>query len=127
MPTSRIISSARSWASFLPTFWWSRTDSAICSPTVNTGLSEVIGSWKIIEISLPRIPVISSSGSVTRSRPSKTMLEVGSTRPGRSIRRMIERAVTDFPLPDSPTMPSAPPFAIAKSTPSTARMTPPWV
>ena len=29
--------------------------SAIWSPTVKTGLSEVIGSWKIIEISLPRI------------------------------------------------------------------------
>ncbi len=31
----------------------------ICSPHVKTGLSDVIGSWKIIEISLPRIARIS--------------------------------------------------------------------
>ena len=47
--------------------------------------------------------------------------------PGGSIRRMIESAVTDLPLPDSPTTPSVPPFSIEKSTPSTARMTPPCV
>ena len=40
---------------------------------------------------------------------------------------MIESAVTDLPQPDSPTTPSVPPFSIEKSTPSTARMTPPWV
>ena len=40
---------------------------------------------------------------------------------------MIESAVTDLPLPDSPTTPSVPPFAIEKSTPSTARIRPPWV
>ena len=32
----------------------------ICSPQVYTGLSAVIGSWKIIEISLPRIVRISA-------------------------------------------------------------------
>jgi hypothetical protein len=90
-------------------------------------LREVIGSWKIIEISLPRIVAISSSVSVARSRPSNTIDEPRSTRPGRSISRMIERAVTDLPLPDSPTTPSVPPFSIEKSTPSTARITPPWV
>ena len=37
-------------APFLSTSWWSRTASMIWSPTVNTGLSEVIGSWKIIAI-----------------------------------------------------------------------------
>ena len=47
-----------------------RTASAIWSPTVKTGLSEVIGSWKIIEIELPRTSVISSSLSFSRSRPS---------------------------------------------------------
>ena len=33
---------------------WRRSTSAIWVPTVNSGLSEVIGSWKIIAISLPR-------------------------------------------------------------------------
>src|SRR5690242_14035401 len=39
-------------------------------------------------------------------------------------RRMIERAVTDLPQPDSPTIPSVFPFSTEKSTPSTARTTP---
>ena len=48
------ISTARSHASFLLTFMCSWTASAIWSPTVYTGLSEVMGSWKIIAMSLPR-------------------------------------------------------------------------
>jgi hypothetical protein len=43
--------------------------SAICSPTVNTGLSEVMGSWKIIEISLPRILRIWAGLSSSRFFP----------------------------------------------------------
>jgi hypothetical protein len=38
----------------------SRSDSAIWSPMVSTGFSEVIGSWKIIAISLPRMARISA-------------------------------------------------------------------
>ena len=37
---------------------------------------------------------------------------------------MIESAVTDLPLPDSPTTPSVPPASSSRSTPSTARITP---
>ena len=59
--------------------------------------------------------------------PSKMMFELASTRPGASTSLMIESAVTDLPLPDSPTTPSVPPFGIEKSTPSTARIRPPWV
>ncbi len=47
-----------------------RMASAICSPIVKTGFSEVIGSWKTIEISLPRTFRIWAGGKVTRSRPS---------------------------------------------------------
>ena len=36
----------------------SSSASAICRPIVSTGLSEVIGSWKIIAMSLPRTPRI---------------------------------------------------------------------
>ena len=124
MPTSCIISTARSIASLWPTFWCSCTASAIWSPTVNTGFSDVIGSWKIIEMSLPRIFSSSLSSSVARSRPSKRMREPSAIRPGRSTRRITESAVTDFPEPDSPTTPSVPPCAISKSTPSTARRKP---
>ncbi len=56
-------------ASRRPSPSWSRTASAICSPTVNTGFSEVIGSWKIIEISLPRIFRIWGGGSSRRFLP----------------------------------------------------------
>ena len=44
-------------------FWCSRTASVIWSPIRITGLSEVIGSWKIIDIRLPRMPRIVSSSS----------------------------------------------------------------
>ena len=43
---------ARSSASRGRACWCSTTVSAICSPTVSTGLSEVIGSWKIIAIAV---------------------------------------------------------------------------
>ena len=38
--------------------------SVICKPMVRIGLSEVIGSWKIIEMSRPRISRISLVGEV---------------------------------------------------------------
>ena len=42
--------------------------------------------------------------------------------PGGSISRMIESALTDLPLPDSPTSPRVWPVSSSKSTPSTARI-----
>ena len=47
----------------------SSSASLIWRPIVSTGLSEVIGSWKIIAMSLPRIRRISSSFSLSRSLP----------------------------------------------------------
>ena len=47
----------------------SRMASAICSPTLITGLREVIGSWKIMAMSRPRIWRISPPLIVSRSRP----------------------------------------------------------
>ncbi len=124
IPTSCISSTARTRASFRPSPWWSRTASAIWLPTVKTGFREVIGSWKIIEMSLPRIFASSFSSSLARSRPSKTIFESGEIRPGASTSRITESAVTDLPLPDSPTTASVPPCAISKSIPSTARSMP---
>ena len=94
--------------------------SAICLPMVITGLSEVIGSWKIIEMSLPRTRRISSSLILSRSRPpSFTVPET--MRPGGSgIRRISDSAVMLLPQPDSPTIASVSPAATWKSTLSTA-------
>ena len=44
--------------------------SATCRPTVSAGLSEVIGSWKIIAMRLPRIARMPASSSFSRSSPS---------------------------------------------------------
>src|SRR6266508_2922076 len=49
------------------------------------------------------------------SRPSKTILP-----PVGSSRRMMQRAIVDFPQPDSPTTPSVSPFRTVNVTPSTA-------
>ena len=67
---------------------WMNSGSMICSPIVRTGLSEVIGSWKIIEMSRPRTSRISSSESSSRLRPSNRMRPEGrggvcAARPGR--------------------------------------------
>ena len=94
--------------------------SAICLPMVITGLSDVIGSWKIIEISLPRTLRISSSLIFSRSRPP-SFTEPETMRPGGSgIRRISDSAVMLLPQPDSPTIASVSPEATWKSTPSTA-------
>src|SRR4051812_10571596 len=54
MPTSFSRSSVRSRSALPPSPRCLRSTSPIWKPTVNTGLSEVIGSWKIMEISEPR-------------------------------------------------------------------------
>ena len=51
--------------------------SPICASIVCSGLSEVIGSWKMIEMSLPRMSRISFSDAVSSSRPLKRMLPEG--------------------------------------------------
>ena len=68
------ISTACRRASRLPTFWWINTASTSCRPTVCTGLSAVIGSWKIIPISPPLMRCSSSSSTFSRSFPVKTHL-----------------------------------------------------
>ena len=91
---------------------------------VITGLSEVIGSWKIIEISLPRTLRISGSLSSSKLRPAS--LTVPETmRPGGSgIRRISDSAVMLLPQPDSPTIASVSWRASEKLTPSTALRVP---
>ena len=64
MPTSvsSSIARARAAASSMPR--WMVSGSVICSPIFSTGLSEVIGSWKIMAMSRPRMRRISSSDEV---------------------------------------------------------------
>src|SRR6266851_4000432 len=102
---------------------WSISGSPTCHPTLKTGFRDVIGSWKIIAIDSPRIPCISDSLSFVRSVPSY-MTRPPTTRPGGGISRIRLSAVTDLPLPDSPTMPSVSPALSSNETPSTAFTTP---
>src|SRR5438132_2688805 len=123
MPTSFRCSSAFASAAVRETSLCSRTASRSWCPIVRTGLSEVIGSWKIIAISLPRSSRRRSCGIVSRSSPLKSACPV-ERELRRSFRPMIVRHVTLFPDPDSPTIPSVRPLSTVKLTPSTAR-TPP--
>ncbi len=94
--------------------------SAIWSPTFMTGLSAVIGSWKIIEMRSPRMRRISAGDLSSRSSPSSsTRPAVAVSCPGGS-RPMTACAVTDFPEPDSPTTQTISPGATANETFSTA-------
>ena len=90
-----------------------------------TGLSEVIGSWKIIEICAPRMSSIARRGLPISSSPAKR-IEPATVCPGGSgTRRMMDSAVTLLPQPDSPTIASVVPASTANETPSTA-LNRPW-
>ena len=114
---------ARSRAACLLTFSCSRICSSICQPTLYTGLSEVIGSWKIMPMPAPRIERIWSCGRLIRFVPlyrtSPSNWAFGSV-----ISRITVIMVTLLPEPDSPTMPSVSPSYSVADTPSTARTTP---
>ena len=84
------------------------------------GLRLVMGSWKTMEIWLPRISRILASGIVVMSSPLKVMVppEMRPTRWG-SRRRMLS-AVVVLPAPVSPTRPRVSPFSRDRFTPLTA-------
>src|SRR6266849_2592176 len=93
--------------------------SSTWNPTLSTGLSEVIGSWKIIAASEPLNSLISSSVIWITSLSPKRMRPLVIF-PGSGTSRRIESAVMVLPDPDSPTMPTLSPFSISKLIPSTA-------
>ena len=66
---------------------------------VKLGLSDVIGSWKIMARRLPRRSCICRSGKAKSSRPSKAT-EPDTRAPALGSRRMMESAVTLLPQPD---------------------------
>ena len=90
---------------------WARIASEIWSPTLCTGLSDVIGSWNTIAISPPRILRNSSIGIFSRSRPLYNACPPAIRPGGCGIRPRIESVLTLLPEPDSPTTPSVSPGA----------------
>src|SRR5436190_15894886 len=124
MRTRRSISTAWARASAGATLRWRRIASVIWSPTVNAGLSDVIGSWKIIASLSPRRSRRRRGAHFSRSSPSNSTSPAAMRPGGCGTRPMIESALTLFPQPDSPTIPSVRPRSSRKSTPSTARTSP---
>src|SRR5436190_8957126 len=119
MPTWSISSAARDVAACLPRPRCVSRLSRIWRPIVSTGFRLVIGSWKIIAISLPRIWRSAESERPIRSRPSKSA-RPRVTLPLRARIPSSASEVTLFPQPDSPTSPSVSPGSIEKETPLTA-------
>ena len=132
-PTRPSISSVRSRSSARDTCLWIRSTSPIWLPIVWSGDSEVIGSWKIMAMRLPRNLRMSSlsrgncaisitcpgvRGSLNRIFP-RVML------PERGRMPMIVWAITDLPEPDSPTSAVTLPGLIRKLADLTASMRPP--
>ncbi|CAH0312388.1 hypothetical protein SRABI70_04771 [Pseudomonas sp. Bi70] len=101
---------------FRPRCW--RSTSSIWKPTVKLGFRAVIGSWKIIDRSLPTIWRRWRPLSFSMSVPSKSSRSAR-TMPGESIRPISAIMVTDLPEPDSPTMASTSPLSTFRSRPST--------
>ncbi len=77
-----------------------------------------------MEILLPRIFRFSSSLMWAISLPSNKISPSAILPVVPAKRPMMEREVTLFPLPDSPTIPRVEPSLSSKSTPSTDRTTP---
>ena len=88
MPVRRSSSIARARAAFLCSPRCSSSTSPIWLPTVYSGFSAVIGSWKIIAISVPRMPRIS------RSDAWQQVLAVEADRAARRRRRRRAAAPT---------------------------------
>ena len=70
------------------------------SPIVKTGLSDVIGSWKIIEIWLPRMRRISRRDFASRFSPSKRIWPPPMRPGGLGRSPRIDKAVTLLPQPE---------------------------
>ena len=123
MPTSFISSSTRSPSARPARSVCSFSTSAICQPTVKTGFNDVIGSWKMTEMSLPRILRSSSSEAVRRLRPAKEIRLSSPTIAFSGSSRTIDIAETLLPEPDSPTSASVPFSGTSKLMSRTASTT----
>ena len=120
MPTISSISTVRALASSLEQSLCRATTSVICLPTDMTGFNAVMGSWKIMEILLPRILSISFSGSASRSLPSMVIVPLLTRAGGWGRMRRMDLAMVVLPAPVSPTRPRVSPRFREKLTPLTA-------
>ena len=122
-PTSRSCSSTLALRSAaLSCFWWYLSDSATCTPSVNTGLNAVDGSWNTVPMYSPRMRCSgASAASRSMPRPAASLPSPPGPESGPSSTRASSRyawpftlatdgsrrgsaiAVTDLPEPDSPT------------------------
>jgi hypothetical protein len=97
-----ISSTARSSAAAREAPLWRVSTSAICEPTVKAGLRLVIGSWKIIDMRLPRMRAMLAIGQRHQiDAAERHALCRAMTAAGKQL--MTASAVTDLPQPDSPT------------------------
>ena len=115
-------------ASARGTFSWARIASSSWLPTVKSGLSEVIGSWKTIDRSTPRISraVEGERWVMSTTRPSRLRSRIVPE----SVRTwcsspMTRRMVTVLPDPDSPTIANVSPRRTPKETPCRTELNPP--
>src|SRR5262245_8717320 len=98
---------------------WVFSTSSICSPQVMTGLSAVIGSWKIIDMRVQRSSRRRASSAARMFSPcSRISPELGFS--ALASRPMTVKAITDLPEPDSPTRQTISPGLTVKFTLSTA-------
>ena len=122
-PTKVSISIARSLACSLLRSVWSRIASISWFPMVNTGFKLVIGSWKIMEHFFPRNPCICFLFHLVISSPLYNTSPL-TIFPVSARICIMEYAVTLFPEPLSPTIPSVFPASRLKETPFTAFTSP---
>ena len=102
---------------------WARIASTKWSPIFFTGLSDVIGSWKIMATTFPLASLSCSLSSVSMSFPSSSIFP-WVTLPWGGIRFSNARPRVDLPHPDSPTMPRVSSSSRSKLTPWTAFSSP---
>ncbi len=98
---------------------WVRSTSSICSPQVMTGLSAVIGSWKIIDMRVQRSSRSRSSLAASTFSPSSRISPPWGFS-ALASRPITVKAITDLPEPDSPTRQTISPGLTVKLTFSTA-------
>jgi hypothetical protein len=117
IPTMSSSSMARARAALRSSLRCRRITSVIWLPIVNTGSSDVIGSWNTMAISRPRTRSIVAATFGPRTSDSPFQRTSPPTIcPGSSIMPSSAWAVTLLPEPDSPTRPSVSPRPIVKLT-----------
>ena len=82
---------------------WVLSTSSICAPQLMTGLSAVIGSWKIIAMRVQRSARRRLALACSRSSPCSRMRPATGVSWPLGKSPMMLCAVTDLPEPDSPT------------------------